>query len=321
MEGQDDSENPLVLFILRYFNTDKIENVNPFQGFTIPTYEQAREVTKNVEFTGAGVLTIQSGDFQPRKPYQGLEYNLNEISVRTFIIRYVTNPSHNKIYICKIFDPISAQKEAEAINKMLMATGAPPGCAIEVPEGKEGQINTYLIKENPSCIYLNDPYVRTFMHINQKNLMNGIIIVPPKICADANLPKKCAVFDDKGESFVFEADYYVLIPKLHVLSWCLNIGSHRRLQKGFFALEMVVNNDILYFIVPNVTFEALKKACIENFIIDKVDKRPLNQVGINIVGGAAKVDASITFICFPYMTEETKNQMIPVLPKDFPKFR
>lgn len=319
-DQEDDSSNPLIEFILKYFNVDSFDKVNPFAGLTIPTYEPAREVTKNVEFTGSGLLLIQDGNFQPRKPYNNLPYNLNDVSVRAFLVRYITNPSPEKALICKIFEPISGQKEAEAINKMLQSVGAPPGCAIEIGPKKEGQYNDFLIKENPSCIYLNDAYVRTFMHIDEKNIMNGIIIVPPAVCAAANLPKECGVFDERGESKVFLADYYVLVPKKHVLSWCLNIGSHRRLQKGMFALELTTNNDIMYFIVANHTFDMIKKSCIENFMTEKLDRRPLNQVGLNVVGGPVKINASLTFVCFPHITDEMRSKMIPMMPPDFPRY-
>jgi hypothetical protein len=314
----DDSNNALVKFILDYFRVDSLQKVNPFAGFSVPAYEAAREVTKNVHFKGSGTLLIQGGDFQPRKPYNGLQYNLNDVSVRTMLVRYIKNPSPQKIYICKIFEPISGQKEAEAINKMLEAVGAPRGCAIEMEPNKEGQFNTFLIKENPQCIYLNEAFIRTYMHLDQQNIMNGTIKIPPEVCAQANLPKECGVFNEQGETSVFQADYYVLIPNGHVLTWCLNIGSHRRLQKGMFALELTTNNKIMYFIVPNVTFDAILKSCIENFMTEKIDRRPLNQVGINVVGGYAEVDMSMTFICFPNIQDRSK--LIPIMPPEFPRY-
>lgn len=311
-------QNPLIQFILNIFQVDDIIKVNPFAGFTIPTYEPAREITTNVELAGNGTLLI-NGEFKPRKPFNNLPYNMDDVSVRTLYIRYISNPNPQTAYICKIFDPISGLKEAADVNKMLAAMGGPPGLAVEIPANREGRFNTFLIKENPQCIYLNDAFIKTFMHIDLTNIMNGIINVPPSVCAAAGLPKVGIV-----ESGSIDIDYYVLVPKNHVLAWCLNIGEHWRIKKGWYALELTVktgNNvaDILYFIVANKTFDLLKQGCLENFMNNKIDRRPLKSIGIKTTQNI-KVDISVSFVCYPFVTPEMKSKMIPILSEDFPKY-
>lgn len=314
----------LIDFILKFFKADDISKVNPFANLSIPTFEPAREVTKNIEMCGSeeGILLLPDGNYAPRKPYNRLPYNFNDVSVRTLLVRYVTNPTPDTIRICKIFEPISGQAQADEYDKALEAIGAPKGCAMEIPPNKEGQFNVFLIKENPNCIYLNDAFLRTFMHIDQSNLMNGIINIPPDVCGACNLPKEAIVFNDKGETEAMVVDYYVLVPKNHVLAWQLNIQNHWRLKKGWFSLDLVLNRDILYFIVANKTFDILRNACIQNWMTDKIDRRPLNQVGIKVLGGKGnvKVNVSTTFICFPHITPEMRKLMIPTLHPDFPRY-
>lgn len=312
-------QNPLVQFILNIFNVDDILKVDPFANFSIATHQPAREITANVELSGNGILLVDR-DFKPRKPFNNLEYNMNDVSVRTLYIRYISNPNPQTAQICKIFEPISGLKEAAEVNKMIAAMGGPPGLAVEIPANREGRFNTFLIKENPECIYLNDAFIKTFMHIDQTNIMNGIINVPPQICAAAGLPKTGTV----SESEPFDIDYYVLVPKNHVLAWCLNIGEHWRMKKGWFAFELTVKTgkdvaDILYFIVANKTFDILKQGCFENWMNNKIDRRPIREVGIK-TNQNIKVDVSISFVCYPFVTPELKSKMKPVLPEDFPKY-
>jgi hypothetical protein len=248
---------------------------------------------------------------------------MDDVSVRTLYVRYISNPNPQPAHICKIFDPISGLKEAADVNKMLAAMGAPPGLAVEIPPNREGRFNTFLIKENPQCIYLNDAFIKTFMHIDPTNLMNGIINVPPPVCAAAKLPKTGIIISN-GETESMDIDYYVLVPKNHVLAWSLNIGETWRIKKGWYALELTVktgNNvaDILYFIVANKTFDILRQGCLENFMNNKIDRRPLKSVGIKTTQNI-KVDISVSFVCYPFITPEMKSKMIPILSDDFPKY-
>ena len=52
---------------------------------------------------------------------------------------------------------------------------------------------------------------------------------------------------------------------------------------------------------------------------NKIDRRPLKEVGIKTTQNI-KVDISVSFVCYPFVTPEMKSKMIPVLSDDFPKY-
>jgi hypothetical protein len=299
---------------------------------TITTFDPAREVTVMFELRGQNEIVRISSEminkkFAVRKPFRDLPYNMNDVSVTALNVRHVTNASPNeRLQICKIFDPISAQQESEEMAKMYVAMGAPPGCAIDVPPKFDGPQNTFLIKESPDCLYLQHSFVKACMHVDPTNLMNGIIVVPPEICAAAQLPKVGIIFGEQGQSIDVPVDYYVLVPGKHLLAWCLDIGEHWRRLKGFHAIELTAKEEgaryaeIVYFLVGNHTFDRLRQQCIDNFLTNKVDRRRLTDVGVRFIGtGTATL--SMTFIAYPQMTPEMKAQLFPMLPPDFPLFR
>ncbi len=203
--------------------------------------------------------------------------------------------------------------------------GAPAGCAVDVGPGFSGPQGTFLIRENPNCLYLHDTFIRTCMHIDPSNLLNGTIPVPPEVCAAAGLPKSGILFDGSGTSVDVPADYYVLVPGKHLLAWQLDIGEHWRRLKGFHAFEILGKSksdkyaEIVYFVVSNQTFDRLRDQCIENFLTNKVDRRPLSSVGIRLIGEGT-VTISMTYVCYPHMSPDMKCQMAPFLDKKFPLY-
>jgi hypothetical protein len=326
--------NPQALYDLILSSTglpDMTQVAAMLRNPKVPIYEPAREVTVSFELSGGGIMEL-GGDgaaaskFHPKKPFQGLPYNLDDISITTLAVRHVKNHSSaNRLQICRTFDAISNQKETEEVNRLMTAMGAPQGCAIDVGPGYDGSQGTFLIKENPQCLYVQDPFIRTCMHVNPSNLMNGIIVVPPAICAAAGLPKSGILFDGSGTSVDVPADYYYLVPGKHLLAWQLDIGEHWRRLKGFHAIEITGKSEgakyaeIVYFIVSNETFDRLRAQCIENFLTNKVDRRPLSSVGIRLVGEGT-VTLSMTYICYPHMSPEMKAQMMPFLSPKFPLY-
>jgi len=323
---------PLYDLILKTTNLPDMDQVAAsLRNPALPAYAPAREVTVSFELSGCnqvvelGTATI-GPKFCPKKPFNGLEYNLNDVSITTLVVRHVKNHSNiNRLQVCRTFDPITNRAEGEEANRLQVAMGVPPGCAVDVVPGFDGAQGTFLIRENPQCLYLQDTFVRTCMHIDPSNLMNGIIVVPPAICAAANLPKSGILFDASGTSVDVPADYYVLVPGKHLLAWQLDIGEGYRRLKGFHAFEIVGRSEgakyaeIVYFVVSNQTFDRLKAQCIENFLNNKVDRRPLSNVSVRFIGEGT-VTLSITYICYPHMSREMKSQLAPYLDKKFPLY-
>jgi len=326
------NSKPIYDLILRTTGLPTLEAVAAsLRNPVVPVYEPAREVTASFELTGSGEVILGEAalgnpKFHPRKPFNHLPYNLNDISITALTVRHVKNHSTtDRLQVCRAFNPITNQKETEEVNRMFAAMGAPQGCVLDVGPNFDGAQSAVLIRENPMCIYLHDPFVRTAMHTDPSNLMNGIIPVSPEICAEAGLPKSGVLFDANGLSVDVPADFYYLVPGKHLLAWQLDIGDFMRRREGFHAIEITAKSEadkyaeIVYFIVSNQTFDRLRAQCIENFLTNKVDRRSLPTVGVRIVGKGT-VTVSMTYICYPHMTPDMKRQMMPFLPKTFPLY-
>lgn len=325
MEGQ----NPLTLYLLKLFNVSDIAHLDPFGTNYITSSDPGREVTTNVELTGNGRVPPESFK-QPRNPFMNMHYNLDDVSVRTSFIRYVKNPSPNLVMVLKAYEPVFAAKEAAEAERAQLAMGGIPRLVMNIKPSFEGATNCFLIKETPSCIYLNHLFIKTFMHLDAQNLMNGIINIPPALCAEAGLPKQGEIFVNQ-ESVEISIDYYVLVPYNHVLAWCLQIGDHWRRMRGLWALEMLVKPSresearILYYVVGNQTFDRIRNSCLNSFMNGStIDRRRLGDVGVELVPTSStpppSITLSISYICFPHMAPEIKAKLMPKLPKDFPPY-
>jgi len=298
--------SPIVDYVLSLNpGVDDIANVNPFAKYTGVVIPKEVTVTKTLK--GSGVLTLDSDAL---------------VSVRTIMIRYTKNlsPDDKTVYVKRIFSHPAAQEEDEESDRIMKAMGGIPGCVLAITPKDDSSKSVFVMKESPHCLYLQAPFVKTCMLLDETtNLMNGIIQLPPQICGE--LPKQAVIFDDRGESVSFEVDYYVLVPYNHVLAWCLCVSDHWRRKRGIFAIEMDVTprngeSFILYFAVANQSFERIKQACITNFIRGKIDKRPLNTVGLEVVGGAAEISTTFTYLEYPRGGWDS-TQVIPTLDPHF----
>ncbi len=321
---EEGPENPLFTYIKDLFKVDAIEKVKPFINFPISAHETSREVSLSVELSGSGILTLPPNlKYQPRSPYKGLIYNLDDVSVRTLYIRYVK--AETDLKVCKIYNPISDQASFLEVKKIFAALGSQDIPSLQAKAGTEGPQNTYLVSESTECMYLQDAFVRTCMQIDKTNIMNGIIRIPDQVADAARLPKVGIVFDQMRQSYEQPVEYYVLVPRKHILAWCLNIGDHLRKFKGWHAFDIALKDQdtryskILYFVVGNRTFEGLRDQCIRNFLTDKIDRRPLGSVGIKNVG-TGTVNLSLTYVCFPHIDQNLKASFKPVVSKTFPKY-
>lgn len=313
-------EGPLVKFLLDKFPGVKdVGDIDPFGNVGyVTSFDPGREVTINAELT-KDFRVPPDAQKQPRNPFKGLSYNLDDVSVQTAFIRYVKNPEGVPLQVCKAREPVFAEEEAREARRVQTAMGGVPGLVLTAPPHYEGPTNCFLIKENPSCIFLNSLFIKTFMHLDAQNLMNGIIPIPPAVCAECNLPKKATVVLDE------EVDYYVLVPHDHVLAWCLQIGEHWRLARGLWALEMRVKSfgsvRILYYIVGNRTFDRIRESCLRSFMSGRaIDRQRLTDVGVVSNLPSAALTMTLTYVCFPHMTPEMRSTLVPKLPKDFPPY-
>lgn len=299
----------MIGFIQSHFpGVQSMEDVNPFARFT-QVNPKERTITHKFQ-GGPGVLPLS-----PAGQGEGL------VSCRGILIRNVTNPTDSTISVFRPFTHPAGKKDDETRDKIIAAMGGKPGVVMEIKPHQDGAVSVGVMKESPEYMYLHSSFVKTFMLITEQNIHNGCIPVPPEVCAAQDLPKVATLFDAQGASFNLEVEYYVLVPYNHVLAWCLRIPEMWRRKKGLFALEMTVAPVsgappyILYYVVANQTFDLLKQRCLEGFVKDKHDCRPLNSLGFQVDGGPVSITASFTVVEYPVGVDP--KTIAPVLHPDF----
>jgi len=283
-----------------------MDQVSPMKAFTRVTLKE-RTVTR--ELRGLGVVTLPE--------------NSALVSVRTVMIRNASNPNDAPATIRRLFSHPAGQKDEEIRDKMFAAMGRDGRAIVTLKPHQNGPLSLMVMKESPEYLYLHSAFVKTFMLINEQNITNGCIPVPPEVCAVQNLPKVATLFDPQGVSFNLEVDYYVLVPFDHILAWCLRVNDMWRRKKGLFALEMTVSPQnggdayILYYVVANQSFDLLKKRCLEGFVVGKHDCRRMDSCGFELVGGPEPISVTASFTVVEYPTGVDPATIAPVLHPDF----
>lgn len=325
----ESKKNALEVFLLNYFKVNDIADVNPYAMLgpdAAPGWKETHEVTITVNLLPNGKVPPpkKPQEYAPKNFNQPIDYN--NVSVRTILIRYAKNDSDQTAYIKTDFDHISGREYSEMQRDLIAAGGGIPNCCLVLPPKTQGPQKVFALTEMEDCMFLHEYFIKTFLLITPKNLENGILFLQPDLCAAAGLPKNVSVFDSEQMEVFFDVDFYVLIPADgHILSWCLSVNDHWRKLKSIFALEIRVKPKdmtkepfILYYVVPNKIYEELKKGCIERFMYNKVDRRNLASVGLDVLPPDTQVKASINYFC--YRQNVNLDTVIPTLDKNFPPF-
>jgi hypothetical protein len=322
-------KNALELYLLNLFKVNDIADINPYAMLgpnAVPGWKEAREVSITVDLLPNGKIPPPNKmqDYAPK----GFEHEVDfsDVSVRNILIRYASNDSDLHAYFKTAYDHVSGAEFMNIQHQIVEAGGGIPRCCLELKPHTKGPQKVFVMKEMDECMYLHSYFIKTFLLITPKNLENGVLPLHPQLCAEAGLPKQVSVFDSFQKEVTFEVDYYVLIPAQgHVLSWCLNISDHWRKLKGIFALEIRIRpkdpnkkNFVLYYVVPNRIYDELKKGCIERFIQNKIDRRNLADVGLDVLPLQTQVKASFNYFC--HRKNVNWDTIIPVLDEKFPPY-
>lgn len=305
-------------FILSHFpGVTEIEHVNPYAHCGPSTHELVQEQSTTQEFLAInGPLTLKLAD------------NIN-VSPRTIYIRHFKNPNKQGVlHIRRLFSHAAAAQDDAMQDKIASAMGIVPGCYLHMPPETEGSVSVFVLREHPDSMYLQSPFIKTCLLLNETNLMNGILLMNKDF--QKELPTRATVFDQKGEDISYDIDYYYFIPVKHVLSWCLTVGTVWRQKKGIFALEYTVAPKsgvkpyILYYAVDNHSFDRIKASFLKEFIHDKIDVRPVNSLGVELINPnleqnntPVSVTVSFTYAVRPRLTAEEQNALAPTLDPHF----
>lgn len=307
-------------FLLNHFKVNDLNEIKPFGNLTVHCWEFARDVTMNVTL-GPNCGSLIMEEKLPRKPYNDLPVQFDNVSIRNIAIRYARNSdTQNGCFVRLNYYPKMLAKELEQQDKMIAAAGGVPGTFMIIPPRFNGPVNEFALRSSNENFYTNEAFIKTMAYLNPENVLNGIIKLTPEQSVDFD--KTYQICDESGEFITQEAEHYFLIPAEHVFSWKLRVFLIWQQKAGLFSKYINVSPKddagkpyLLYHAVPDDTFNRIYKSFV-TFWCGKVDMRPLKSIGLEFVGtNEAEVDATITYTCFPANVPE--NQLIPSLPDNF----
>lgn len=297
--------------LLEKFGVKDVAEIDPFVDQPVEAHSLPTQVTKTETLrASSGNMTLRGDDV---------------VSVRTIFIRHAKNPNSEVVYLVNSYThPASAPVVMDSV-RLQVSMGGIPGCALELAPESDTPQSEFLLRETRDSLILQPDFIKMYMLLNERVLMNGIISLSPEVCARSEFPSRIAVANSEGELYEYDADHYVLIPFRHVLAWKLQISPNWRIQQGYFALEMRVapkgegDPFILYYAVDNHTFDRLKTDCMRNLAV--IDKTPLNEVGIGVHGShPLPVEVTTTFTYIVYPKEVDEKTLAPTIPDKMPPF-
>lgn len=235
------------------------------------------------------------------------------VSMQKILIRHLKNTSKTRFMLKLNYTHQSMVKEQAEREKLYRAGGYASGIA-PVMVGFDQTVQFEAIPCGPKGIY-NEAFTRTMALINSQNIENGIIRLSPQQCEEFGLPSNYVVMKDNHPE-PMTADYYVMIPAKHILSWRFQCNRDFRAKYGTMAFEFYQGNTLLYYVVPNQSFEMAINTYNELFV-GRTDVRPLGSIGFDTQNGSAEIIASIHYLIMPNPNEVDVASIAPILHDGF----
>jgi hypothetical protein len=213
--------------------------------------------------------------------------------------------------------------------------------------------------------YTNSGFTQTMALITPQNLRQGIVPLPAEVCLQARLPvrglKKDPTLSEETLEKMFagmkienleeekakvknqvqerykesiadlkENFSFFAIPEGHVLSWpfqCAEMCNENNTRFETFTTS--AKDGPKYVLVPESDFKKWATDC-ERMWVDKCDKRPLESVGMELVGIGLKTDETVEieveitnyihYWTYPLgLSRVNVDRLLPVLSPNFPK--
>jgi hypothetical protein len=333
--------NPFTQYIMGVLNTTDLVNVCVYGSDAVPGWAYAKEVVTNVA-TDAAKGTVEYSRTQPRgidASVNGID--LNRVSIWMLKLTYASNTTDTHVELRLNYKHVAFAEAQSQIDSIYTAIGGPQAAPVFARLEKHSDMaydNVYAVRDVPSSLYLKKSFIHTMALINEANLMNGILKLPPALCEEMGLSKRATICLPHGAKTKIEFETYYAIPADHILAWNLHMTHHQRKRYGMYAYEYYVpdNNRLLYYIVGDVCADSSIASCVSHWMgPSKIDIRPLYSVApIYIPVGTAgsdigpltpdhnvKLTMHMGFTGFPTaLTPEDITRVAPTFHPDFPPF-
>jgi hypothetical protein len=263
---------------------------------------------------------------RPADRFNGEEIDLNRVAVRSIGVSYVSNKTDSDAALhCNYVHPLFSRQFAEKNEVSKKMQGIPLAFSFVPKHANESRLE-YALQPVENLLLMDKRFIRSTMLINETNVRNGIVEIPVEICEKAGLPKNPTVYTKNGTKTKLNAEKYFAVPPDHVLAWTLLQTHDQRRRHGIYALDLVVKNRLLYFLVTSDTLQGLHASFTQTWL-NRVHFIPLDAIQMSATlfnqeaSGALTVTFRVMYMGAPAsLTEEFVNRLAPVLPQEFPSF-
>lgn len=313
-----------------------LKTVNVYQANgadPLPAWGPVRSVvaTGRQVFSNNPALQTESIAYsrtQPREAdrFNGQDIDLSRVAVTSIGISYVSNQIDSDVALhCNYVHPLFSRQFEEKDQVSRKMQGIPLAFSFVPKKADESRLE-YALQPVENLLLLDKRFIRSTMLINEHNVRNGIVEIPAEVCAKAGLPKNPTVYTKTGSKTKLNAESYFAVPPDHVLAWTLLQTHDQRRRHGIYALDLVVENRLLYFLVTSDTLQGLHTSFTQTWL-NRVHFVPLDSIRLSATifnqeaDGALTVTARVMYSGAPAsLTEQDINSLAPVLPQEFPSF-
>ena len=317
------NKGSILQFIQTKFPGEDLYGVNVYGSKSVPCWAPCQEFATNAT-TNTDNNILQFTTMQPRN---GDRIDETKVAVRTIMLRHANNQCDTDVALRSNYIHPAFEETESLFAKMVSASGAPGGAFVTIPKGYNKGLPAYSLKYDEESLYLNPAFIKTMMHVNNINIMNGIQLIDPELCGRAQLPKSVTVYTPNGTKTREDAECYYAIPPDHILAWTLDMTDEQRAKHGSYALELLVKDRLMYYLVPDWCFLKLYKIVEDNWL-GKVHLVSMHDLAIEFIPRDPTVELkkvsiqmTFSFTGSPTVCEETLSDMAPVTHADFPLFR
>lgn len=260
----------------------------------------------------------------PRTSFQDRPIDLNGgVALRSALLKYAKNPSVNPLYVQTEYRHPAFAAQEEQFDRMIESVGSIPGCFARIPPNFNGNVSAFALRASDSILYLQSYFIKTMWFINEINIKNGIIQIPPELCAAAQLKGNVSVYTAHDTKTAMTASCYYAIAPDHILAWTLALPEFQRKRHGVYAEEIYIDHSLWCYLIPDWCLHSLYTSFYHNWL-NRVDKIPLSELQsmINVVGSEPEtmIRLSVSYLCAPMLSLEEINRLAPVMHPDFPLF-
>lgn len=317
----------------KFTNCNSLLEASVYGPNAVPAWALARDVscTATVD-ANSGIMKFDRT--QPRNKYNDIDIDLNRVIMRSVTLKYAKNTTKDKVVVRLAHTPIHYKEGQDQLDQIAktVSKDIPIGFAA-IDAGANEPRQDIAMCEIPEIMPTQKAFIHTMTLINESNIWNGIIHIPPEVCKAAGLDMRPTVKQYTGEKTKFQFESYYAVPPDHILSWPYHLTHHQRLRYGVHAIDFVIlgTDRRMFYLVGDECFNMIFNDCWKNWNPEStVEVRPLNEFNVTFHKvtqksgpneGNVELTLNVTYTGFPQnIPQDVLNSLAPVLDNNFPPF-